>query len=372
MRRASIRPQMWIARSALGAVALACAILGACSERDTVLTARATIPDLAGLAGLEIDDHERPARRDERREEKQRRGDAPVFVDGDMVGVLRYAELPPHLATTFQRLDDGRLVRRFAWRDYLVALGVDVAAIQAVHFYGGRTSVSVVAGDELRRLEDRLRFSFTQSSVGKPRMEYPADERTETNRQIDLLGAVAIYVRKPAPRYHNGEMRLPDGRLVVGIPYSDTSEAHGGTRVYVDGAFRGSVRRRALSAKMLIEAGVPASGYSLGRTLEAMGVALADVKRAQLVGRHDDVLADWRDGEVRARIEPASFKLAENSRGRVVIAGVGEAGGEPLGAIVLYAKRVPADRSIPAPAAAASASARGGVAAASAGALDKP
>src|SRR5690606_3498342 len=118
-----------------------------------------------------------------------------------------------------------------------------VEDLRAVHFYGGRNIVCMVDGSEIRRVGDAFRFSFTRSDAGRPRLEPPVDG-IRYNSFVDKIRAVAIYVDKTPPRYERGELHFADGRRepvmgergLLNIPYSD-GERHGGTRVYLDGAF---------------------------------------------------------------------------------------------------------------------------------------
>jgi hypothetical protein len=267
---------------------------------------------------------------------KQKRfGDAPVFVDGELQGMLRFSELPPSLPTIRETLEGGKVVRRFAWTQYFAALGVDLSQIAAVHFYGGRDLICVVEGDELRRVGDSFRFSFTRATSGFPRLE-PPEDGIRYNTYVDKLRAVAVYVKKPAPSYDDLEgLRLPDGTKVEkGFPYA-AGERHGGTRIYLDGKLVNVFHRRALDPEAQKE-----SGYELGPALRALGADLATVRRIELIsGREEGVSAIEH-----AAVGEITFDVPRGSGGRIH---VGAPIDDDVEAILLYAQSVPADRRLP-------------------------
>ena len=77
-----------------------------------------------------------------------------VHLDGVPIGVMRFGELPPTLATTWLPVEGlDKPVRRFKLVDYFKALGVDVKKLRAAHLYSGRGRVAVITGDDLRNKE---------------------------------------------------------------------------------------------------------------------------------------------------------------------------------------------------------------------------
>ncbi len=170
--------------------------------------------------------------------------DAPVVLDGELVAILRFGELPPGLAPKMVTLADGRQARRYRMSDWLVALGVDLAAVQAVHWHGGRGRVAVVPGDALRRWPDELIFSFTGGTAGKPRVHWISASFRPSD-QIDLVSAVAIYGKRKAPTWDADRgVLLLDGKPVT-LPYVDLAH-RGGVRVYVGGRIAGTLKRKRL------------------------------------------------------------------------------------------------------------------------------
>jgi len=324
-----------IARGVLRFLSLTCLLLSAsCSTHHVSqklnggvvahLAATSTVSEVASAEPAP-----EPTRA-ERRRGKGRFGNAGVYVDGRFVGMLKHAELPPTLSTTWKVLEDGRAVRRYAFTEYLAALGVDVARVQALHLHGGRSRVGIISGSELRRVGAKLQFSFTRSDSGKPRVEYP-DERLDTNTSVDKLAGLAVYLDKPAPRYDSGSrtLRLADGRPVAGMAYSK-GERHGGTRVYLDGRFIGSVHRRSLSETLRD------GEHSLASLIAEMGVEEQDVHHLQLVTRRGRVAVD----DSAERLEALSFSLARHSRGRIRVAALDD----NVEAIQLFHTTRPAQR----------------------------
>ena len=249
--------------------------------------------------------------------------------------MLKFAELPPSLPTPLETLEGGKVVRRFAWTQYFAAIGVDLAQIEAVHFYGGRNMICVVAGDELRRVGERFRFSFTRATSGFPRLE-PPEDGIRYNTYVDKGQAVAVYVKKPAPSYDDLEgLRMPDGTKVEkGFPYA-ASERHGGTRIYLDGKLVNVFHRRALDPDSQRE-----SGYELAAALRDLGADLTGVRQIHLVSGRQE-LATEIDGAAAAGV---TFDVPRGSHGRIRVGAPVDA---DVDAILLYAHATPADRGLP-------------------------
>lgn len=247
-----------------------------------------------------------------------RAAEAVAYVDGEPRGVLRFLELPPALPVRWKTHEDGRKVRRYRVAEYVEALGVRLEDVTAVHFHGGRGRVSVVTGDDLRKNRETLLFSFTQGESGKPRMHYPDVDVMPVNTFIDLAYNVAVYAKKPAPTWDQGQraLLLPDGSKVTGMPYVE-GEKPGGTRVYVDSQLRGWIKRKLLPDKLITADGDDETRrFSLRGFLEESGVSMGSVRRLVLLS-DDEVLATYEG----AKAVPASleFTMPRHSKGQILM-----------------------------------------------------
>lgn len=173
----------------------------------------------------------------------KRFGQSPVYVDGVPIAVVAYGELPPWLPTRPFKLADGRLATRFRISEYFTALGLDLAKIKEVHFYGGRGRIGIVKGSEIRRMKDKLEFSFTQDTQGKMRMHW--DNGVKVSDSIDKVQAVTVYIKKKPPAWNMGKWGLvdDDGNRILGIPYAD-APLKGGVRIYLDGRIANVLKRK--------------------------------------------------------------------------------------------------------------------------------
>lgn len=254
---------------------------------------------------------------DENRGKRRKFGDAAVFVDGAVRGVLRIRELPPRLQRHDATLVDGRKVPRWRFAEYLQTIGVDLEKLREVHVLGGRGRTAVIPGAEIRRLKDELLFSFTRGATGgKPRLHWP--KGIQTNTTVDVVGAVSVYVAAAPPRYDKAERALfaADGTKIEGIPYAAAESIPKGTRVYRDGAYVGFVKKKLLADALLAPDATPAEPrFGLAKFLASIG---ADPARSRAI--------DLLDGDaVAARLTPAtwlaikdraSFSVGAGSRGR--------------------------------------------------------
>ncbi len=197
-----------------------------------------------------------------------------VYADGVPLGAMRFGELPARLETTWLPVDGlDKGVRRFVLIDYFAALGIDVKKIKTVHLYSGRSRVSVVDGDALRREKgaERTLFQFTQSNRGKVQMRWP--DHTTTTDRIDKVNDVAVYLDKKPPEItHEGPVL--DGKELDEIPYV-TTDVQGGTHVTVDGTLRAFVRPRDLDASK--------GPVSLLEVISEKGISTAELKAADLI-----------------------------------------------------------------------------------------
>jgi hypothetical protein len=287
--------------------------------------------------------------------QRRRFGEPATYVDGELRGVLRRAELAPGLRPRKKKLLDGRQVERFAVVDYLDSLGIDASRVTALHFHGGRGRVAIVDGALFRRYRSTLAFSFTQGHRGKVALELPDDDGFRINTSVDLVQALAVYVDRPPPVLDRERRALVlDGRALEGLAYVPAEELRG-TRVYVDGRLVGALKRKALADELLAPGleGEPAR-FSLERWLASLGAPVAGVRAVEvLVG--EDRVARLDARRWRSEASKLTFTIPRRSQGRLLLelpAGAAELSGAPhasasaetmrASAILLYVRRPPA------------------------------
>ncbi len=287
---------------------LTCVSVVGCAQKRTTTSAKPADANIASSTTEQVP------------EKKPRfASDAPVYVDGKSVGVIRFVELPPSVKAKVIKLPGGYSQTNFTFNDYFKAIGVDVAKIQALHLYGGKRTV-VVDAAELHRLGDKLQFSFIRGDRGKVRMEWPA-QKLNVNTTIDMLTRVAIYVDKQPPHLDtDGDLAMPDGTKVAEdkMPYVDT-EAGNGTRVYIDGSYVATVKRRKLGDDLRVPAAdaqdvrFSLAGYTRtlgieGRTPETTPKAIDFISGDDVVGRVEGASA-----------KQLSFSLPRHNQGRISV-----------------------------------------------------
>jgi hypothetical protein len=241
-------------RSLLITTALSALVVG-CAQKRTSPSAQSAapkttsapataLPPIAGNGG------ENAA--DDSNVKKPRFGDAAVYLDGKPVGVIRTTELPTMLKSRQADLGGGYHQTRYSLVDYVRALGVDAKKLKAMHVYGGTRAV-VVDRAELTRIGDRISFSFVQGDRGKPTLHWPP-VKLNVNTTVDMVSAVTFYMEKEPPTLNkDGLFVMPDGTVLDGkVPYAPEEQGNG-TRVYVDGALVGTVKRKKLTDDMLVK-----------------------------------------------------------------------------------------------------------------------
>lgn len=239
-----------------------------------------------------------------------------VYLDGQPIGMLRYAELPrsmePMWETQRHRLPfkAGEPVRyretrvpRYRITDYLKGIGVELAKVTALHLHGGRSAAIVIKGDDLRAHPDDILFKFAGNTQGKP---IPQIRGVEVSTTFDDLSAMAIYVdRKPPVLTAEDTLEL-DGMPVVGIPYYG-EPIRGGIRVYLDDRMVAVLKRNQMSTQ----------AHHLPDVLRNAGVETANVQRMELIndeertaelpwGPHDFVFNPAASGEIALDAKPAT------------------------------------------------------------------
>lgn len=251
-------------------------------------------------------------------DDRRRFKDAPVYIDGRRVGVIRPLEIPTTLKPYLRKRAGVAPAPRYSVAEYIAAAGGHIDKVREVHLYGGRTRVSIISGDEVRKHSKNLFFLFTGGARGKPRIGWPTDG-IKTNSSIDIVMAVAVYEEKEPPVFDEkeGVMRLADGKAIEGIPYAPAEELKG-TRFYADGVLVGWMKRKILPNSMLVPGADLASGqFSLPAFVASLGVDLRKVKAIELV--QDDDAAARIDGGALVREPPLVFTMPRRSQGNLVL-----------------------------------------------------
>lgn len=221
--------------------------------------------------------------------------DPGIYVDGVPVAVLKFGELPvpleptwieeraavPYKAGTDQPKFKIIKERRYKFRDYFEALGIDVSKIKEMHLYGGNKHAAavVISGDTLRKSDDFL-FRFGGAIWGKPLPSCPGN--MGDGKCPDQLSALTLYLDKAPPVRKGGHFYFGE-ELVKGIPYYGEA-LRGGVRVYLDGPLAAVVKRNKLKASKLEPVGDPSlNKYSLVAFLKSQSVDTDKVQEAWLI-----------------------------------------------------------------------------------------
>lgn len=238
--------------------------------------------------------------------------DAPVYVDGAQIAVLRHGELPPITAI---KTETGGT--RFRLYDYLKGIGIAPETIKSIHLHGNQDRIGGIEGAELLKEKDRFVFSFVSSDTGAPIQRWSASG-LKNEFVVHELRRITVYVKKPAPEIHATRQChvSPDGDCTDLIPYAN-GEIAKGTRVYVDGKMVGFVKRRQVADAMLVGPAMPDSSdnhYGLAKLVAGLGVDPAAIKGAELMAG-DDVIARATGEQLRA--PSLYFSLPKHNHGKV-------------------------------------------------------
>lgn len=333
------------ARTPLLVVALAVTVVGCAQKRPPLRGAGSSLPGksaaptavappVASEDNPQADNAKRP-----------RLGEASVYVDGKTVGVLRILELPSSVKA--RHIKVGRQgeyeVTQWSMKEYAKSVGVDSAKVKGVHFYGG-SRIAVVEGAEFQRIGDKITFSFSQGDRGKPRLHWPS-EAFKASTTIDMVSAVTFYVDKTPPSMdENHDLVMPDGSKVEGkVPYAD-SEQGNGTRVYLDGALVGVVKRKKLTNDIALPADDGPTKFSLGDYAAKMGADAKQVKAIDLVAG-DDVIAHVAPTSAKG----VAFHVPARNQGQILVdvpVGQTEKRAARVSAVQIFVKTTPPARTI--------------------------
>ncbi len=307
--------------------------LVACGHKPTTSSARS--------AAARTDGPETSAPAAEPTEKQPRVREAGVYVDGKQVGVLRKNELPPSLRSLTVNLGDGFTGLRWRFTDYAKSVGIDPTKIRAMHLYGGKR-IATVQGEDLARADvaDKLRFAFSMNDRGKAKVIWPGDVEIHAGTTVDMLSAVAFYVEKEPPRIEHGQAVMPDGTKIDDrhMPY-EQPDGNAGTRVYVDGALVGAVKRKKLTNDLLVSKDDETSRFGLMAYAQKLGADAQHAKAVDLLAG-DDVVA--RENERAA--EKTSFRVPQRNQGKILV-DLPE-GTAKISAVQIYVKTKPPARDV--------------------------
>jgi hypothetical protein len=180
--------------------------------------------------------------------------EATVYVDGVPRIAFTYNEMPSTVKVyeyTWSEDYPDEKAHHMLVADYVKALGVDLAKVKELHWYGGRDRVVILTGDELRKYKDKLFFQFTRDMFGKPRTEWRTN--VMVNDHIDVVSDLAIYVDKKPPRWDKELWSLVDDRgepIDKTIPYCQEEMPRRSVRVNVDGRFVAYMKRNLLEGNL--------------------------------------------------------------------------------------------------------------------------
>jgi hypothetical protein len=271
--------------------------------------------------------------------------DPAVYVDGKPLGVLRFGEMPKPLevvwfkekaALPFKKGQTGprhKIIeqRRYRFRDYFEAMGLDLKKIKEMHLYGGnrKAAAVVIPGESLRKFDDLL-FRFGGAIWGKPLPSCPPN--VGDGKCPDQIGTVTVYIDKEPPKRVGGHFAFEDGEIIQGIPYLG-EPIRGGVRVYFDGPLAATIKRKYLKALDMKPSGPEGKeSYSFFEFLKLQGVDTDKVTEAWLIHYERHVKKLTREELLNAR-----FRAGEAGSGEILL-GAEET---PTHIISLHSKPVP-------------------------------
>jgi hypothetical protein len=240
--------------------------------------------------------------------------DAPVYVDGKQMAVLRFGEMPTMEAIV---LEGG--AKRFRVYDYLKGVGIDINAIKSIHFHGNNDRIASVEGSELRKEKDRFVFGYVSGDTGTPHQKWDT-AGLKNEFSIHEIRRVSVFVKKPAAPISKAKQchMGADGDCTDAIPYADGNVAKG-TRVYLDGKMVGFVKRRQVTDDMRISAAAEdpsETKYSVAKLLAGMGVSPTSIKSVDFVAG-DDVVARSSGEQFTTLAAQTYFTLPKHNHGKV-------------------------------------------------------
>lgn len=253
--------------------------------------------------------------------------DPGVYADGELVGMLKFGELPVPLEPAWYEerasipFGPGHVgpkykivkQRRYRFTDYFDAIGVDVKRIKEVHIYGGSGSNAsvIITGAELRKHTDELTFRFGTGTQGKPIPNCMV--MLKDGKCPDNMVALAVYVKKTPPT-RKGRTFYVDGEAVVGLPYYG-EPARGGIRVYLDGRMATRIKRRLLEGdeSLRVVAEDDSVHWKFFAFLQSQGVKTEEIAEAWIIHKNVRVRRLSRE-----ELESATFTANPQGKGEIL------------------------------------------------------
>ncbi len=330
-------------------IGASCTFVAACDrgKTDAAPSASASATTASASASAAVAE---PQRR------KKRKPPPLVYVDGEVVGVLKYGELPVGFeATIVQR---GQPFSIFNLARYLERLGVKLDDVKGVHLVGA-SRTAAITGDEIRRVKDQLHFKFAREFSGAPMVDWP-DGRVEATTRIDRITELYVFVAKEAPSFDRPtkSFRWADGSEVQGVPHAKGAPITG-ARVYLDGRLLGSLDAlRGQSGDGRRGEGRGAgrdsqkASHALAGFLKNLGAPLDALKAIDFVSR-DDLTVGRLDAQAWAETREAlRFELAQQGqamRMHMPAPATPAPGLVDVSAVLLYSQSEPPARDVKAP-----------------------
>ncbi len=275
--------------------------------------------------------------------------DAPVFVDGVQVAVLRYGDLP---SIPREMLEGG--TPSFRLYDYLKGIGVAPEAVRSVHLHGNNDRIGSVEGRELTGQKSRFTFTFSSQTTGTPTQKW--DTGGLANEfVVHEIRKMSVFVKK-APAGIHPQLRChldASGACTKDVPYAE-GDAAKGTRVVLDGRMVGFVKRRRIGDDLAL--GKTESGdttFGVAKLARSFGVPADGLEAVELVAG-DDVVARATPEQWARVADALAFTLPRHQHGKVRVAipaeiqapGATKTADALVSAIVVYRKTVPVDREL--------------------------
>jgi hypothetical protein len=140
-----------------------------------------------------------------------------------------------------------------------------------------------------------------------------------------------------------GYLAFADGKEIEGIPYAP-SEMSKGTRVYVDGKWTTTVKRKELAGDLLVGSDTENPHYSLPGYLKTIGVDASGAKSMDFVSG-DDVILRMDSKTADADKASFTFTLPRHNQGKMAVP-AGQAKAAKVSALQIFVKTQPPARTI--------------------------
>lgn len=238
--------------------------------------------------------------------------DAPVWVDGVQIAVLRYGDL---VIKPFTILEGE--TPSYAIYDYVKSIGIAPESIKSIHFHGNNDRIASIEGSELLKQKERFTFTFSSQTTGAPIQRWDT-EGLKNEFVVHELRKISIFVKKAPVAIHPQRRCHLDAqsKCTDAVPYAERDAVHG-TRVYVDGKMVGFVKRRQIQDSVL--AGKTDDGdqkYNVAKFVESLGVKSDGIKAVELVAG-DDVIARASAEQYDRLASDFFFVLPKHHHGKV-------------------------------------------------------